>query len=98
MKVYRYIDVFGGKKIKNLIYIAVVGGRTVNNYDFVRNFFLDTVKAEGINLRNAVIVSGGARGVDSLARRLAKGTLDTVSKGKRMGKKVFVKVYEEVDS
>lgn len=52
------------KRIK----IAVVGSRDYNNYEFVAGK-LDKILS---NIVNITIVSGGAKGVDSLAARYAK--------------------------
>jgi hypothetical protein len=52
--------------------IAIVGSRTFNDYEFVKQMFLQVLELEGLTLDNVEIVSGGARGVDSLAYRLAK--------------------------
>jgi len=52
--------------------IAIVGSRTFNDYEFVKQMFFQVLELEGSTLDNVEIVSGGARGVDSLAYRLAK--------------------------
>lgn len=49
--------------------IAIVGSRDFTNYTVIRKFILDYLD----NLSNVTeIVSGGARGVDSLARQFAE--------------------------
>lgn len=70
--VERYVDRFAGKKKEGKVYVAVVGGRSVSDYEFVKRAFFDAVMEEGLDIGSVVIVSGGAKGVDSLARRLAR--------------------------
>lgn len=57
-----------------MMHIGVVGGRDCDNYEFVRENLLHVIREElGIDdLVDVVIVSGGARGADSLAQRFAK--------------------------
>lgn len=49
--------------------IAIVGSRDFNNYEYMKEKFL--LIKEDIN-EKIIIVSGGARGADSLAEKLAK--------------------------
>ena len=60
----------GFKKDKNSLYLAVVGGRTVDDKDFVEEQ-IDRV-LENIKPDKVVIVSGGAKGVDTIARQIAE--------------------------
>jgi len=48
--------------------IAIVGSRNINDYDLVER----TIVAHVGDLSGVTIVSGGARGVDTIARRIAK--------------------------
>jgi predicted Rossmann fold nucleotide-binding protein DprA/Smf involved in DNA uptake len=52
--------------------VAIVGSRNVTDYLFVKEKFFELLRAEGKSPKEVEIVSGGARGVDSLAYRLAK--------------------------
>ena len=50
--------------------IIIAGGRTFNNYDFLKESVLKYLKT--IDSENIQIVSGGAKGVDALGERFAK--------------------------
>ena len=52
--------------------IAIVGGRDFSNYDILVSTFANLVEEHDWKLSNLTIVSGGAKGTDSLAERLAK--------------------------
>ena len=57
------------RKDPDKIYVAVVGGRDVDDKEFVKRAFDSVVsKIE----KPPVIVSGGAKGVDSIARQIAE--------------------------
>jgi len=51
--------------------IAIVGGRRVNSYTFVKDYFLEIMKQQGFNINDIIIVSGGAKGVDTFAKKIA---------------------------
>lgn len=51
--------------------IAIVGSRTFNNYDLLKNILTEYIKNNKINCENIVILSGGARGADSLGEKFA---------------------------
>ena len=50
--------------------IAIVGGREFKDYDLMRQVFLDLVQL--VDSHSYQIVSGGARGADTLAKKLAE--------------------------
>ena len=50
--------------------IIIAGGRTFNNYDFLKESVLKYLKT--IDSENIQIVSGGAKGVDAIGERFAK--------------------------
>jgi hypothetical protein len=54
--------------MEETFYCLVVGSRTFENYNLMKNK-LDKLL---VNQKNVVIVSGGARGADSLAEKYAK--------------------------
>jgi len=70
--VYKYKEKLPNnfKKFPEKTYIGIVGGRDVSDYNFVKEKFLNLIKEENISLKNVVIVSGGAKGVDSIAREI----------------------------
>ena len=47
--------------------VALIGSRTIHDYDFIKKTVLDIVKIENIDF----IVSAGADGVDKLAEKFA---------------------------
>jgi len=49
--------------------IAIVGGRDFTDYDILHQFFMDYFGPSAIHY--STIISGGERGADSLAKRLA---------------------------
>ncbi len=51
--------------------IAVVGGRNIEDFSFVLEKFEEVLFKEGLCKHQVSIVSGGARGVDSIAKRIA---------------------------
>lgn len=53
---------------KNDMKIAIVGGRDFNNYELVKNTLVKFIN-ENENIQ--ALISGGAKGADSLAERLA---------------------------
>ena len=59
------------KKDENKFYLAVVGNRTINDkngiFRIINNTLLLLDEKFDINKNNVVIVTGGARGVDSIA-------------------------------
>jgi len=59
------------KKVEGKTYIAIVGGRNVDSLAFVEREFMKAVEKLEVDIENVVIVSGGARGVDSFAREIA---------------------------
>ena len=75
MKKFKYLQFLPSyfKKLEGRVYIAIVGGRDVDNFCFVESEFLNLVKEKKLELSDIVIVSGGARGVDSFARQIAEG-------------------------
>jgi hypothetical protein len=56
------------RKIK----VALIGSREVEDYNFVEGTFFRVLSSEGLTLEQVELVSGGTRGVDTLALRLAK--------------------------
>ncbi len=60
------------QKEKGKTYIAIVGGRNVDLFDFVEKSFLETIRKMELEKEDIVIVSGGTRGVDSFARQIAE--------------------------
>jgi len=59
------------QKDENKFYIGIVGSRKVNDYEFVKSIFLKVIESV-IFFDNIVIVSGGAKGVDSIAKQISK--------------------------
>ena len=51
--------------------VALVGGRDVEDFAFVLDRFEEVLLKEGLHKYQIKIVSGGAKGVDSIARRIA---------------------------
>ena len=52
--------------------IAVIGSRDFEDYDMMKKEVIDFIIKENLDKTNVIIVSGGARGADSLAERLSK--------------------------
>jgi len=52
--------------------IAVVGSREIADYEKVKQFINEVLQRRKIDRENVLIVSGGARGVDSLTQQYAK--------------------------
>ena len=52
-------------------YLLVVGSRSITDYDLVRSYLDALVLTDLVNF-DIVIVSGGAKGVDSMAERYAE--------------------------
>jgi len=48
--------------------IAIVGSRNITDYNLFKDYVLSIIKVKDIDL----VISGGARGVDTLAERFAK--------------------------
>jgi hypothetical protein len=57
---------------RNAMSIAVIGSRTFTDYQTLESVMLDVLKEKGANPREVTIVSGGAKGADSLARDFAQ--------------------------
>ena len=51
--------------------VALVGGRDVEDFAFVLDRFEEVLLKEGLHKYQVEIVSGGAKGVDSIAKRIA---------------------------
>jgi predicted Rossmann fold nucleotide-binding protein DprA/Smf involved in DNA uptake len=51
--------------------IAIVGGRDFTDYSYMQDSYISIVTEEGFDTKNIIIVSGGCRGADKLAERLA---------------------------
>lgn len=51
--------------------VAVVGGRDVEDFSFVLDRFEEVLLKEGLHKYQVEIISGGAKGVDSIAKRIA---------------------------
>jgi len=51
--------------------IAIVGWRKYEDFDFVYNKFKSVIRGLKISPDNVVIVSGGAKGVDTIAEKIA---------------------------
>jgi len=49
---------------------AIVGSRGFNDYEIMKRFINDTIQKEGIEIDT--VISGGARGADTLGERYAK--------------------------
>ena len=56
--------------MKNKFYLLVVGSRSLTIYSLIENY-LDKLVAERLSDYDIVVVSGGAKGVDTLAERWA---------------------------
>jgi hypothetical protein len=52
--------------------IAVIGSRTFNDYPMLESAITNILKEKGVKLADVTIVSGGARGADSLGRDFAQ--------------------------
>lgn len=52
--------------------IVIAGSRDFNDYDFLKKEVLDIVKHNNIPKKLCKIISGGARGADTLGERFAK--------------------------
>jgi hypothetical protein len=69
--------------------IAIVGSRNFNNYDYMKSSFLEQVGSD-LNNTEIIIVSGGAKGADALAEKIAKDfSLETMifpAEWKKFGK------------
>ena len=51
--------------------LAIVGGRDFDNYTLMESILWDLLKIKGSDVPQDTIISGGARGVDSLAKKYA---------------------------
>lgn len=51
--------------------VAIVGSRSFNDYDVFKMGVKSAINDWGLTLDSVVIVSGGARGADTLAKRFA---------------------------
>ena len=58
--------------VLNKTKVAIVGSRKINDYEFVENEFFDLLKNLNLTKDNVMIISGGARGVDTIAQLIAK--------------------------
>ena len=54
-----------------MIKIAIVGSRTFNDYDLLKETFLEFLRNRNIKINDIHIISGGAKGADSLAEKFA---------------------------
>ncbi len=52
------------------VYLLIVGSRSINDYLFVKNYLNNLIRSR-YHDKSIVVVSGGAKGVDSLAERWA---------------------------
>ena len=82
--------------------IAIVGSRSFNDYDSMKEFILNRINLNEINK----IISGGAIGADKLGERFSKEVLEQRPKvykpnwvlyGKRAGMLRNTKIIEEAD-
>ena len=55
-----------------MIKVAIVGSRNYFDCDYIKSKFTEVLSFEGIDIINVVIVSGGAKGVDTCAQMIAK--------------------------
>lgn len=56
---------------RGAVKIALVGGRNVEDFSFVLDRFEEVLIKEGLHKYQVEIVSGGAKGVDSIAKKIA---------------------------
>jgi hypothetical protein len=85
--------------------IGIVGGRDFNNYDILVSTFANLVEENKWDCKGLTIVSGGAKGADSLAEQLANdiGTKTLIFKanwdkyGKSAGYRRNVAIVENSD-
>ena len=89
-------------KRDDLIYVAIVGSRYVNDYDFVKSKFLSVLSELDTDIKKVVIVSGGANGVDTLSKEIASefqiSHIEILPDWKRYGKSAgFIRNKEIVN-
>jgi len=87
-----------------MLKVAVVGGRDFENYPLMKKTFLELLKEVEVSKEDVMIISGGAKGADSLAQRLAKELGLPIlifypdwSKGKRAGLERNTKIVKNSD-
>lgn len=51
--------------------VAVIGSRSFSDRDLMKNELTDLIKTRNVEKESVVIISGGARGADSLAESIA---------------------------
>jgi len=54
--------------------IAVVGSRGITDYEYVKDMLMQALVDQGLKHDTCVIISGGAKGVDTLAKKFAEET------------------------
>lgn len=52
--------------------IAIIGGRDFDNYNKVKSIVLDYLLTTQIDPKSVIIISGGAKGADTLASKFSK--------------------------
>ena len=57
---------------KQNVNIAIVGSRDIFNFNYVEEKFLKILIENNIIIDNVILISGGAKGVDTLAQKLQK--------------------------
>lgn len=55
-----------------MIKIGIIGSRSINDFTLIENKVNIIIKNKDLEYNNIIIVSGGAKGVDSLAEMFAK--------------------------
>ena len=58
--------------LEKLTKIAIVGSRKINDVEFVLSKFNEVLRSEKLSYDDVMIISGGARGVDTIAQQIAK--------------------------
>lgn len=75
--------------------VMVAGSRPITDYDFVSNNIRDILIKNNIDISNITIISGGAKGVDLLAKRFAlennTGYLEFLPNWGQFGKSAGIK-------
>lgn len=54
---------------KTIFRVAIIGSRDFNDYDFLKSKVLEVLPK---NIKNIIILSGGAKGTDALGEKFAK--------------------------
>jgi len=52
--------------------IAIVGSRNIQDYQLIQTQIIEFVSQRGLDMKDVEIVSGGAKGVDALAKKFAQ--------------------------